>query len=143
MRPTYETESDLENERRIIRVIAERWNCEAKKNPQFYKVDYGLYRNGEIYAWAELRNRNISIDTYPTFHLSVSKTIFLFDLGYRTDRPAFIIVGLKDRILFHQIRLPASYRITEGGRKDRDDPDDKEPVVNIPWDQFRVASFDW
>ena len=143
MRPVYETDNDLQAEQKIVSVIADCWKCEPKKNPKFYKVDYGLYRNKEVFAWAEIRNRNISIDTYPTFHLSVSKAMFLYEIGYRTDKPAFIVVGLQDRVVFHQIRLTASYRITAGGRIDRNDPDDEEPVVNIPWEQFKVASFNW
>jgi len=143
VRPVYETEADLQNERRLIAAVADCWKCQPRKTPKFYKVDYGLYRNDELFAWAEIRNRNIDIDTYPTFHLSVMKAITLYEVGYRTDKPSFIVVGLRDRVVFHQMRLAASYRITAGGRTDRNDPDDEEPVVNIPWEQFKVASFNW
>ena len=71
MRPVYENSTTLAAEDRLASKLSDQWSCKTTKLGRKYKVDYALSRGGVIYAWAELKKRNIADDAVKKIpHLS-------------------------------------------------------------------------
>ncbi len=135
-RPTYERPADLEAEREMIAAVFP--SVVAHKLPVSYRIDYLL----EVYktsagirrAWCECKARNVPFGTYADYMLSLGKFAAGCELARNTGYPLLLIVRWTDCITRHTLdtSTPAAYPIEMGGRKDRDDDQDIEPVVMIP-----------
>ena len=65
MRPKYETQADLDNEKEVCGFLSKVWDCVFHKlNPIKYKVDF-LIEKGDHYGWAELKCLNINYGQFP------------------------------------------------------------------------------
>ena len=135
MRPTYETAADRSNERTAIDLLCRVWRCRAVKLPRHHSADFVLLgKDGSIKAWIEIKTRNFPKNTYPTYMISVQKIADLNTLSSVSNVPAVLVVALTDAVLYHRISPP--YAMAMGGRKDRGDPLDQEPVFHIPFSSF-------
>lgn len=137
MRPIYETATDISREAGIAASLAACWDCRFQKMPKFYGVDFAALRKGEITAWFEIKHRFAS---YPSYRLSLHKWMRGIELSEITGKPAFIVVSWpvdgKREVIYRAInRDPV--KVVLGGRKDRGDPDDIEPMVEIPVGEFK------
>jgi hypothetical protein len=135
-RPIYETEKDLTREKSIGKVLAKVWKAELHKLPRSYYVDWLITRNNQVKAFAELKCRSNNRRQYPSLILSLHKWIHGKQLAAEVSGEFLIIVQWKDGLFyFKESGLAVSYGF--GGRKDRGDDQDMEPVVNIPVDYFK------
>lgn len=135
MRPTYETSADRSNERNTIAVVCKAWRCRAAKLPRHHSADFVLLgKDDSIKGWVEIKTRNFVRGTFPTYMIAVQKIAELTTLAAVSGVPAVLVVALKDAILYHRISPP--YQLAMGGRKDRNDPLDQEPVFHIPFSSF-------
>ena len=140
MRPTYETESDVSREWACALKLAEAWDKIPQKLPKFYPCDIMMVskKTNSPVGWVEVKCRNINWGQYPTLHISVHKVADLMTLAEASGLPAFIAVQMNDCLVAHKIAHP--YPVVFGGRTDRNDPEDMEPVFDIPFSSFkRVA----
>ncbi len=136
MRPIYETQFDLARENEVKDTLKVMWGVEFNKLPIAYHVDWMVTRNGEAKAFAELKCRNNPRRQYPTLMLSLHKWMHGKDLAKEIGGKFIVIVKWTDGIFFHeQGTCDVQYGI--GGRKDRRDSQDIEPVVYIPTDYFK------
>jgi hypothetical protein len=133
-RPTYENDATLKAERDLIDRVSERWNFTAHKNPKSYRVDFSLTRQDKIVAFAEAKCRQFPSSRYPTYLLSLAKYMAMCEIARMTDTKAFLLVQWTDRIGF--VFFPCPFELEMGGRTDRNDPDDIEPVVLIDLKEF-------
>jgi hypothetical protein len=134
-RPTYETTTDRQHEKRIAEIISDLWFCHVRKLPVAYRLDYAASRAGEVLAWIEIKKRNCTIDQYPDVFLSLQKVIAANQLHSVSERPCMFVVEFNDALAYARIVKPGR-KIMVRGRTDRNDWQDVEPIVLIPRDEF-------
>jgi len=137
MRPTYETQADRNNERRLAAKIEKHYNCILSKMPMKLSLDFMAMRNGKAVAFIEARQRKITMNTYPTYMLSLYKATQARLLTMTTGLPCFLAVQWTDKAGIAE--LPPSFEdmhVEVGGTARRDDPQDIEPMVH-----FDIAKF--
>ena len=137
MRPTYETQADRNNERRLAAKIEKHYNCHLSKMPMKLSLDFMAIRNGKAVAFIEARQRKIEMNRYPTYMLSLYKATQARLLTMTTGLPCFLAVQWTDKAGIAE--LPPSFEdmhVEIGGTSRRDDPQDIEPMVH-----FDIAKF--
>jgi len=75
MRPTYETDQDVEYEKHVADVFAEKHGMTWVRNPVKYPIDISFMQGNSISLFAEIKCRKVDKDTYPTYMISVSKVM--------------------------------------------------------------------
>lgn len=135
-RPLYETKENLKGEHEVADKIAHLWKAKLSKLPIKYKVDYAAERNGKIVAWIEIKCRTNDMNDYQTYMLSLDKYNASIELGKVTNLPVTLVVKWNDKIGYADL-LHCRGVIKMGGRVDRGDPQDLEPAVFIPIEDFR------
>lgn len=141
-RPTYQDKQDLENEEEVIEVVSNAWSTIPKKLPRKYEMDFALCRDRggnwnerfKIEAFTEVKCRTISSTSFDTKIIGIEKWLKACDLFGKSGIPCYLIFEFTDGIFYFQ--FDPDYKpyidITMGGRKDRNDWQDHEPVVHIP-----------
>ena len=144
-RPMYENKQDRENEEKIIKDFKAFILTKNKslllnhhKLPAQYRLDYALtYKDMKhVYAFVEVKRRKVNKDTYPWLILSLKKYYSLRD-AVRVGIRAFLVFEFDDGTFVIEMKDFDQPRIVIHGRKDRNDPDDIEPVVCIPKEMWR------
>lgn len=134
-RPIYESDADRRRERDAISLYCAKRRVSFAKLPMFYEVDFALLLRGKVVGCAEVKIRSAR---YSTMILSLHKWLALC---------AWANAGLQARVLvmwpsgLHLFRVqPNVVRdITMGGRVDRADDQDVEPVVHLPTSEFEAV----
>ena len=120
MRPLYESKSDLENEQRLIKLVARRYH----KLPLKYRFDY--FVPAPIAKMWEIKIRH---KTYPTWMVSLSKLI---------AAKSYEAVGIEAWALIDMAGVIYKMRFMDtpvdsyegGGRVERNNQQDMDPVVH-------------
>jgi hypothetical protein len=130
MRPLYESSKDLSNELRVSKILKDCWEADFVKLTMAYHVDWAVVRGSEIKAFAEFKRRHNPKDRYPTFMISLNKWKHGREIGKELGVPFLIIVEWDDGLYYCDTEAVArTYGF--GGRSDRGDSQDQEPVVFI------------
>jgi hypothetical protein len=139
-RPTYETAGDLADEESVARELAKAWASDPFKLPKFYKCDWAFSREGTVRAFIEIKCRKNLPNKYPTVIISADKWAYLRQLDEALEIPALLVFKFSDGSVFY-IRPASTDRgaVIVGGRHDRGDPEDAEPVVHIPIEHLSLA----
>lgn len=134
MTTQYESEQDRLNEDLIVRLLCERWNCEARKLPKRYGFDYALFRSSLV-GLLEIKCRK---KKYDTLIISLAKYIRMLQWADTLSLPAILCVRWPGEYQYTILerRFLRDHAIEWGGRKDRDDDQDQEPVVHIPVEKY-------
>tara|TARA_R110002110_G_scaffold84817_1_gene220549 strand:- start:537 stop:983 length:447 start_codon:yes stop_codon:yes gene_type:complete len=135
MRPLYETSKDFENEKNIQNVIEEKTSWRLTKLPKRYYLDFLAFNsNGNTEAVIEVKRRHNNHDKYEDVILSLAK--YMQGLEYATTLGVAFLFAVEFNdgyyIHFSSSDNLKHFKITMGGRRDRQDPEDIEPVVHIP-----------
>lgn len=138
MRPMYESKDDLFNEQAVASYIAaKRPGLFWRKLPVAYPLDYAFFDGkNNLRFFAEIKCRRVASTNFPTFILSLHK----WDSGNRIANgavPVYLIVRWTDRIgslRFRPVTRECDIRL--GGRTDRKDVQDMEPVIHLPTKNF-------
>jgi hypothetical protein len=138
-RPKYETARDRARERAVLDVLAEKWICEYRVADDFASYDAMLFRDGVLRGLVEIKCREMAMATYPTLHISKAKIDKLIATCTGLNLKPLLVVSLWDRILGLTLD-PDGYPVENGGRTDRGDPKDLEPVYAIPWPAFKLVA---
>lgn len=138
MRPTYECDGDRRSEERVIKHVAERRGLSYKKLPPKYAVDFALLKDAEVKSWAEIKCRTVTREKYPTYMLSLDKYMSMLRLARVTGLLTELMVLWTDSLGILDITV-ATTTVSIGGRTDRNDAQDTEPVALIPIEQFAVT----
>ena len=135
-RPTYETSGDLSKETIAIKKFIASFGGSADfaKLPIQYKMDFCLIDNKTIRTFVEVKCRTNKKTAYSTYIISMSKVVAAksySDFGVNcillvqwTDHMGWVDLSNND------------WDAKIGGRKDRGDWQDIEPVVHIPISEF-------
>lgn len=137
-RPFYETRKDLQKEISALRKIAVRTT--PVKLPLRYEIDFAMVDGDKICAFAEVKCRTNPFGQYPTLMISAAKLISGITLSGMTGCPFWLIVQWTDKIGALEIDSLSRFTMGIGGRWDRGDEQDIEPVVHIPTSAFKILT---
>ena len=120
-------------------VVQQKWNCVAVKMPIKFVFDYALYVDGKMMAVAECRCRNHEFGAFDTIICSLHKLHAARNFTQDGVKAVFIVGFSDGSVYWHDFRVQEEgyYRITQGGRTDRNDWQDIEPVIHINLDDFK------
>lgn len=136
MRPIYENSQTLELERQTITRFAEVFSVEPVKLPISYNIDYALLNGDNIVCWAEVKCRQYRAAHFETFSISAKKILNGLHLRHLSGKSFYLVVQWLDKLGYLPMDRELAQDIRIGGRKDRNDWQDQEPMVHVPVDQF-------
>lgn len=123
------------NEDEVIRQFAASRNAMAVRMPLKSAIDWSLQAGPHITGWVEIKCRKVARDVYPTLILSAHKYINAMQMRNMFDIPLLIVVRYTDGLYFWEVD-GRKLDVRHGGRADRGDWQDVEPVVHIPVELF-------
>jgi hypothetical protein len=138
MRPEYETSSDRDREDAVARAFGALHGVRLARLPPRYPVDRAIIRDGVVSGWAEIKVRTTPASQYLSAHIGVTKVADALNLSHRTGLPLILIYGWSGGADVRWHRVDGPYPIEMGGRRDRGDWQDQEPMVAIPVEEFRT-----
>lgn len=134
-RPQYENRHHRRQERDFIGLLEGVFSCKIHKIPYRYKVDAFGTVEGKGRFWFELKQRRTPYDPYM---ISIRKLWAGTELARVTGCPFYLCLRYPERDYSLKVtpRLLRTLPTGVGGRKDRDDSGDIEPVYFIGLDRF-------
>jgi len=136
VRPRYERPRDLVNESKVAERMAQR-GIELRKLPISYRLDFAMFRDGKLRGFAEVKTRNNRHDSYPTLIISLGKVMAARQLAEVSETRSVLLVQYLDGLYWCNFATP--FEVTMGGRWDRGDDDDVEPVAHFPIEAFKMV----
>lgn len=139
MRPRYETHGDLENEQAVATAFCDRFGLRGVKlSESLYGIDWAFFKNTTLRAYGEVKCRTNPSALYPTYMLSAAKWSKGRTLALNAGVPFIVIVRFTDGIFYFTAKAgdPMPLEVKLGGRADRGDRFDQEPVIHIPMTKF-------
>lgn len=154
VRPAYETIEDLAKEEGVARVLARRWNAEAVKLKRFYAVDYAFCRDEVVTttfdgrevtrslaaAFAEIKTRSYpwaALERLGGYAVSLEKWTAAQALSTMAGLPFIIAVCAAGDLRYAVAGDFSHDGVVYGGRSDRGDPSDKEPMILLRERRFK------
>ena len=135
MRPTYETIDDLRNERSVIEAFCGPFDYKYAKMPKQYHLDYCVLKQDKVVGFCEVKVRTNNHNKYSTLLLSLSKVSSANGLKEASGIKSILLVKWKDKLGYTYFKN--DWPVMVGGRTDRNDWQDIEPVVHIPISEFK------
>lgn len=137
MRPKYETDYDIKNERLVADAL-ENIGVEVYKLPVQYRLDWLLRRGGQPIGFAEVKARKCDMNNYPTVMISLSKVIHARMLTEATGLPCYLILLYRDGLA--RLDFASDFTVNPGGRTDRNDPQDLDVCAYYPIERLKIIS---
>jgi len=131
----YENDNDLRSEKNLISYVSDCWNVASYKLPMSYKIDYVMYRDDSPVGFAEVKVRTHTFGTFPTYIISLAKVMEARRLARETNTKSILIVSWTDRTGF--LDFFSHHQIRHGGRSDRNDWQDQEPMCHFNLKDFK------
>lgn len=138
-RPIYEREVDLTHENRMKTILEAKWNCTLNKLPIKYHLDWMAMRGKEPMAFMEFKHREkLSIGAYPRYMMSLDKWIKAKQLCKQVEVPFIMVITFTEGTYYGVFPHNGLHDITYGfgGRYDRGDAQDVEPMVYLSLEKF-------
>ena len=139
-RKLYETKKSLAAERAYAEDLEKYFRVELRKLPMQYGLDYIALdlRNKKPVFFLELKDRRCNRNTYPTYIISLAKFLKAKEIYRSLNLHTFLCVRWRDSsgyVNFEDFE-DDMIDITIGGRYDRNDWQDVEPLLNISIGKF-------
>lgn len=133
MRPSYESSSDRLNELEIITKFCEDQKMRFQKMKRSLVLDYALFEleGKKVAAVAEVKCRDNVFEHYPDIMVGVEKLFAARRFLNEHVPQAILVFDFTDKMMCHIIDPHYHYPIRWGGRWDRGDSEDAEPVFHI------------
>lgn len=129
-RPLYETQQDRDLEAQVAYTVAAGMGCIAERTPRSYQMDW-LLMNKTLRYFLEIKRRNVKHDEYPTLLLSAHKWDYGRGMAERFGVGFLLAIEYQDGIWIWDTK-DIKPNVKMGGRMDRGDDQDMEPVVHLP-----------
>ena len=141
-RPVYETDADRQREKELADLMAKHWGVTAKPNPKMYPIDYTFVGDyGEVEGFGEIKIRRNTKEKYPTYMISAHKVADAKKLAEATGRDVILIVKWScGSIGYLDLANTPADSVHWGGRSDRGDGQDMEPVCHFNIENFLSAT---
>lgn len=134
-RPLYERDRDLREEEKAIEILCRRGKLAAHKLPRRYEIDYLMMQRGGLYGWAEVKVRP-GVERHDTFMLSCAKVMAGRRLAEVFGGRFIVVVRRTDDMMVLDALSHRPGFVAMGGRTDRGDDQDIEPVAHYWWGQM-------
>lgn len=138
-RPIYESQVDLTHENKMKTFLEAKWNCTLHKVPLKYQVDWMAMRGKDPMAFVEFKHREkLSIDAYPRYMISLDKWIKAKQLCKEVEIPFIMVITFTEGTYYGVFAHNSLHDVTYGfgGRYDRGDAQDVEPMIYLPLKKF-------
>jgi hypothetical protein len=139
-RPLYETKQDLINENEMKSVLEAKWSCVLNKLPIKYNLEWLAMRGKVPMAFIEFKHREkLSIKSWSRYMMSLDKWIRAQQLSKEMKIPFIMVVTFMEGTYYGIFPHDDSHdvRYMFGGRFDRGDAQDVEPMVLLPLKFFK------
>lgn len=140
VRPIYETLADRGREAEFSLLLSQKFKCTFSKLPIRYGLDFSAVRDGRVVAFVETKVRTNPVGQYPTYMISSGKLMHADALSRATGLKCILAVRWADAWGYTELAMGPSVTVSIGGRVDRGDEQDIEPVCLIPISCFRVTA---
>ena len=134
-RPRYESEKDRETEREVANYLLKYHDLRCHKLPVSYRVDWAVFNKSGLFGFIELKSRSFEKNRFSTLIISLGKYATGANLARLTGCAFWVAAKWTDALGFYRVDDVVAH-VEMGGRKDRGDSDDIEPVVHFPVDEF-------
>jgi hypothetical protein len=146
VRPEYENSENRKQERRATEAFRlQRWPDNVTsivKLPRKSSLDFAAVRSGEVIGIGEIKVRTNDHTKYDTYMISMDKWHVGCSLSSHLQLPVWLIVQFTDKLMYVPMAFQEGITYAMGGRDDRGDPADQEPVVLIPMGLFSDVEAD-
>ena len=142
MRPSYETEADRMRQKAVADFVAEKFGARFISTPRQYPFDYLVqFDDGAPMLLCEIKCRTRRRLSAESWILSAMKFVHA-----RTFRDTFgvdtiFVFRFGDGEVAYFDALARKRELGFGGRSDRNDPQDMEPVARIMSTEFRHIGY--
>lgn len=143
MRPSYESQEDIDNADAVVEKVQNAWGVTCRKLPHNYYSDYvaGLPGGREIEFMIEVKCRKTKSTDYDTYMISLNKYEKLINFRKTTGKGARLIVGFADKIMWVEAAWHEGCNVQLKGRTiQARDQYDCEPCAMIPMKYFKELS---
>ena len=135
-RPMYESKKDLANEKEVAGFLSSKTGYVFHKLKIAYHVDWLVMDKEKPKYVAEIKRRLNHSSKYPTLMLSLQKWMKGKEMAAEMNIKFVLIIKWDDGVFFYKAKKDdVTYGF--GGRYDRDDSQDQEPMVFIPVSKFK------
>lgn len=138
-RPIYESQVDLTHENKMKTFLEAKWNCTLHKVPLKYQVDWLAMRGKDPMAFVEFKHRDkLSINAYPRYMISLDKWMKAKQLSKEVEIPFIMVITFTEGTYYGVFAHNGLHDVTYGfgGRYDRGDAQDVEPMIYLPLKKF-------
>lgn len=132
----YESSKDLANENEVAKDISKSTGYVFHKLKIAYHVDWLILDKDKPKYVAEVKRRFNQSIKYPTLMISLQKWMKGKEMAKEMRIPFVLIIKWDDGVFWYKA---GSSQVTYGfgGRYDRNDSQDQEPMVFIPVEKFK------
>lgn len=138
MRPYYETDQTLAEERATADFLEKKFGGRLVKMPIKLSLDFMVLKDGVGTAFVEVRNRKNEMRAYSTYMVSLFKVMAASNLTQTTGLPAFLAVQWTDAVGIVKLPPSSGMHVGYGGLTTRNDPQDMEPIGFINISEFKI-----
>lgn len=142
MRPMYENDLSLKDEKRIQPLLEASWGVSLHKMPVSYRLDWIATRNGAATAVVEYKRRFVEKNQYDTIFLSLGKWNAGMDFVLKNNLAFVFVAEWNDGLGYLAVNKEfdtSSFQIGFGGRTVQTrDSGDIEPVIHLPISLFKT-----
>lgn len=147
-RPIYESAQDRDNEANVANAIEEAWGGKMHKLPRHYGADYGRYvpqSHGYAYLTELIevkdRSKRFAFEDFRRqggYKISLGKIATIAGFTRMLEIPMVLAVKCTDGLWVSTFRPDRIHGlpVEHGGRRDRNDWQDQEPLICLPCRDF-------
>lgn len=137
-RPVYETAASIDREQLFCRNVTEISNLIVRRiNKKMFPCDIVFCEGKKVLAFVEFKRRIGVLGYNSGVMLSLHKATQLAQFGMLTGKPTLFAIEHADNSYYVATLNFCGYAVEYGGRTDRGDAGDMEPVILIPIIDFK------
>ena len=137
MRPIYETQDDRDREALVAKKVGDAFKCSMGKLQPRDAFDFAAMRGDKIVGFVEIKVRANPMGQYSTYMISMTKLATAHAIFAATKTPCILAVQWTDALGYIDMNA-VDVTLKMGGRSDRNDPRDIEPVCHIDISGFTL-----
>ncbi len=140
VRPIYETEENKKRQNDMRSILESKWSCVLQDLPYKYQLDWMAFKDKKPMAVLEFKHREkLSFDAWPRYMISLDKWIRAREISQEMCLPFIMVITFTEGTYYGSFLHNESFDLSYmwGGRLDRNDAQDSEPMVLLPLKHFK------
>lgn len=134
-RKIYETDNDLANEAEVVTFLQKAWILDFIKLPYKDRFDYMLLEGDKPKGFVEIKCTTYPIERHKFYLMSMDKFVWSHVIESATELPVYLVVRWTDKLGVARMKKCDFFGF--GGRTDRNDIQDLEPVAYYAKARFK------